>query len=59
MYADFDDAFMKAQFFLKKVQEAITHELSNSNSKRVNEFNYQDIYLNLYSFSTKLNLLRE
>ena len=57
LFNDFNDTLMRAQYFLKKAKECITSAVSSSGLKKLTELNYNDIYLNMYSFSTKLHLL--
>ena len=57
LFNDFNDKLMRAQYFLKKAKECITSAVSSSGLKKLTELNYNDIYLNMYSFSTKLHLL--
>jgi hypothetical protein len=48
---------IKANYFLKKTKEALQSALQNMGLKRIYEIELRDVYMNLFSFTAKFQLL--
>jgi hypothetical protein len=53
------DAKFKLSYYLQKTREALNEAIDNLGDKPLHLGDYKNAYLNLYSFSTKLKLLKE
>ena len=49
------DRKIKLEYYLKKIKNALSGALRGINKEDLHEGNYKDVYLNLYSFSKKLD----
>ena len=53
------DAKFKLEFYLTNMKTTLNYAIENLGSKLVSAGDYKETYLSLYSFSTKLRLLKE
>lgn len=53
------DAKFKLEYYLANMKDSLNQSIEALGSKLVSEGDYKDTYLNLYSFSTKLKLLKK
>lgn len=53
------DAKFKLEYYLTNMKTTLNNAIEKLGNKLVSAGNYKDTYLNLYSFSTKLRLLKE
>lgn len=53
------DAKFKLEYYLANMKTTLTHAIEKLGSKLVSAGDYKDTYLSLYSFSTKLRLLKD
>ncbi|MFX0071432.1 MAG: hypothetical protein ACFFAO_10120, partial [Candidatus Hermodarchaeota archaeon] len=51
------DTTIKLNYYLEKVKKTINQAVMNLGNKPINEGDYKDVYLNLFSFSNKLKLM--
>jgi len=54
-----DDTKFKLDFYLNKVKNSLTETVEGLGAKMLHEGDYKDVYLNLYSFSTKLKIVSD
>ncbi len=52
-----DSTKYKVSHFLSKAKDAVSKTVKNVGGKPLSELNYRDVYISLYSFSSKLKLL--
>jgi len=53
------DVKFKLNYYLERTREALTEAIDNLSNKPIHQGDYKNTYLNLYSFSTKLKLIKE
>lgn len=53
------DVKLKLNYYLERTREALTEAIDNLSNKPIHLGDYKNTYLNLYSFSTKLKLIKE
>jgi len=53
------DAKFKLEYYLTNMKSSLNHSIEKLGSKLISAGDYKDTYLSLYSFSTKLRLLKE
>jgi hypothetical protein len=53
------DAKFKLEYYLTNMKTTLNHSIEKLGSKLISAGDYKDTYLSLYSFSTKLRLLKE
>ncbi|MFW9949732.1 MAG: hypothetical protein ACFFKA_06365 [Candidatus Thorarchaeota archaeon] len=56
---EIDDTKLKLNFYLGKIKNTLSYAIENLGDKPINSGDFKNTYLNLYSFSTKLKLLKE
>ena len=54
-----DDTKFKLKFYLDKAQKSLSEAVEGLGVKTLQSGDYKDVYLNLYSFSTKLKLVSD
>lgn len=53
----YKDTKLKLTYYLNKVKSSLSEKIDGLGSKSIRDGDYKDIYINLYSFSTKLKLI--
>ena len=53
------DVKFKVSYYLEKIKASLNEAIDNLGSKSIHLGDYKNTYLNLYSFSTKLKLIKE
>lgn len=53
----YKDTKLKLNYYLNKVKTSLSATIEGMGSKAIRDGDYKDIYINLYSFSTKLKLI--
>ena len=56
---DIKDAKFKLEYYLKNMKSSLNQSIEDLGSKLISAGDYKDTYLSLYSFSTKLKVLKE
>jgi hypothetical protein len=56
---EIEDAKFKLKYYLKNMKSTLNDAIEKLGSKLISAGDYKDTYLSLYSFSTKLRLLKE
>ncbi|MHA1192884.1 MAG: hypothetical protein ACTSP9_11390 [Promethearchaeota archaeon] len=57
--SEIKDAKFKLEYYLTNMKTSLNHAIGELGTKLVSAGDYKDTYLSLYSFSTKLRLLKE
>ena len=53
------DVKFKLNYYLERIRGALTEAIDNLSNKPIHQGDFKNTYLNLYSFSTKLKLIKE